>query len=225
MTARENVLRLYHRCAYESVPVYFVLCPALEREFHRRHPHARDYLEHFQFPMRVITDPGFPWIAEVPGFVPPRRWDYALYYDPPIAPGARMDIWGIAHEPGGAAAQHMTHMRHPLEAHGQAWSSCKSYPWPEFDEADWSFVPPRSRGDPGPRAGGPSMDGMHHLGDGLVPAADGPVDARHGRGGRKGGVSAGQDHRSGLFPRRPLCRGRGRTFWPGRRPGHAVARS
>jgi hypothetical protein len=29
--------------------------------------------EHFRFPMRLITDPGFPWIAEIPGFVPQRR--------------------------------------------------------------------------------------------------------------------------------------------------------
>jgi len=49
--------------------------------------------------MRLITDPGFPWIAEIPGFVPARHWDDDRYYDPPIAPGARRDIWGIAHEP------------------------------------------------------------------------------------------------------------------------------
>ena len=100
----------------EAAAVHFMLCPSLEREFQRRYPQAADYREHFQFPMRLITDPGFPWVAEIPGFVPARQWDYATYYDPPIAPGARMDIWGIAHEPGGAAAHHMTHMRHPLGA-------------------------------------------------------------------------------------------------------------
>lgn len=140
MTPRENLLKLYRRQGYEQAPVFFHLCPELERQFRERYPHAADFGEHFQFPLREITDPGFPWIAEMPDFVPPRKWNYALYNDPPIAPGARMDIWGTAHEPGGAAAKHMTHMRHPLERL-DSLEQFQSYPWPEFDKADWSYLP------------------------------------------------------------------------------------
>ena len=140
MTPRQNLLSLYRRHGLETAPVCFNLCPHLERQFHERYPEAADYAECFQFPMRLVTDPGFPWIAESPGFVPARRWDYDLYYDPPIASGARMDIWGIAHEPGGAAAKHMTHMRHPLERL-DSLEQLQAYPWPEFDKADWSFLP------------------------------------------------------------------------------------
>ncbi len=136
---RENLLRLYRRQGCEAAPVQFTLCPALECRFHERYPDAADYREHFQFPMRLITDPGFPWIAEVPGFVPERQWNYALYYDPPIAAGARMDIWGTAHEPGGAASHHMTQMRHPLERL-TSLEQLQAYPWPDFHAADWSFV-------------------------------------------------------------------------------------
>ena len=50
-----------------------------------------------------------------------------------------MDIWGIAHEPGGAAAKHMTHMRHPLERM-ESLDQLQSYPWPEFAKADWSYL-------------------------------------------------------------------------------------
>jgi uroporphyrinogen decarboxylase len=50
-----------------------------------------------------------------------------------------MDIWGIAHEPGGAAARHMTHMRHPLERL-ESLDQFLAYPWPEFEKADWSFL-------------------------------------------------------------------------------------
>ena len=114
MNPRENLLSLYRRKGCEQAPVCFNLCPSLENEFKERHP-GQDYADYFQFPMRLITDPGFPWIAEMPDFVPTRKWDYGKYYNPPIAPGARMDIWGVAHEPGGATAKHMTHMRHPLE--------------------------------------------------------------------------------------------------------------
>jgi hypothetical protein len=140
MTPRENLLNLYRRRGAETAPVYFNLCPHLEAEFRRRCPGATSYAEHFQFPMRLITDPGFPWIAEVPGFVPARQWDFARYYDPPIAPGARLDIWGIAHEPGGPEAKHMTHMRHPLERM-DSLEQLQAYPWPDFAKADWSFLP------------------------------------------------------------------------------------
>ena len=140
MTPREDLLNLYRRRGYQRAPVCFHLCPALERQFREHYPDAADYREYFQFPMRLITDPGFPWIAEIPDFVPARSWDYSRYYDPPIVPGARMDIWGIAHEPGGAAAKHMTHMRHPLER-VESLEQLQSYPWPEFDQADWSFLP------------------------------------------------------------------------------------
>ncbi|OHB82627.1 MAG: hypothetical protein A2V98_22025 [Planctomycetes bacterium RBG_16_64_12] len=139
MTPRQNLLVLYRRSGSESAPVCFHLCPDLQHQFQERYPYAADYQEQFEFPMRLITDPGFPWIAEIPDFVPARHWDYGLYYDPPVAPGARMDIWGIAHEPGGAAAKHMTHMRHPLERL-DSLEQFQAYPWPEFDKADWSFL-------------------------------------------------------------------------------------
>jgi uroporphyrinogen decarboxylase len=141
MDPRENLISLYRRQGFERAPVQFVLCPALELEFERRYPDQGSYDEVFGFPMRVITDPGFPWIAETPEFVPQREWDYARYYDPPIAEGARMDIWGVAHEPGGASAHHMTHMRHPLERlHSLA--EFEAYPWPEFERANWSDLGP-----------------------------------------------------------------------------------
>ncbi len=139
MTKRENLLSLYRRQGFEEAPVCFNLCPELERQFHERYPGQKDYREVFGFPMRLITDPGFPWIAEIPGFVPARKWDYSAYYDPPIAAGARLDIWGVAHEPGGAAAKHMTHMRHPLERMSSV-EELRAYPWPEFERADWSFA-------------------------------------------------------------------------------------
>ena len=139
VTPRENLLSLYRRQGFESAPVYFVLCPELEAEFLRRYPNAGSYAEHFEFPVRVITDPGFPWIPEKPGFVPERTWDYGRYYDPPVAVGARMDVWGVAHEPGGKSAHHMTHMRHPLE-HLDSLEQLQAYPWPDFEQADWSFL-------------------------------------------------------------------------------------
>jgi len=139
MTPRENLLSLYRRTGFEYAPVHFHLCPELEETFRRKYPDQGEYADVFEFPMQVITDPGFPWIAEIDGFVPQRTWDVDLYYDPPIADGARMDIWGIAHEPGSAAAHHMTQMRHPLERL-DSLEQLQAYPWPDFERADWSFL-------------------------------------------------------------------------------------
>lgn len=139
MTPRENLLSLYRRTGFECAPVHFNLCPALEETFRQKYPGQREYAEVFQFPMQVITDPAFPWIEEIEGFVPQRTWDYDLYYDPPIADDARVDIWGIAHEPGGDACHHMTLMRHPLEKL-DSLEQLQAYPWPDFEKADWSFL-------------------------------------------------------------------------------------
>lgn len=142
ISQRDNLLSLYRREGYERAPVHFVLCPALEGHFRRVHAGGQAYEVVFDFPMRVITDPGFPWISEKEGFVPARQWDYERYYDPPMAKGTRLDIWGIAHEPGGPSAHHMTHMRHPLE-HLNTLQEFESYPWPDFEKADWTFLKPQ----------------------------------------------------------------------------------
>ena len=139
MTPRENLLSLYRRSGFESAPVHFHLCPELEKTFERNYPNQGSYADVFEFPMGVIADPGFPWVAEAPGFVPDRNWDCDLYYDPPIADGARMDIWGVAHEPGGEEAHHMTRMRNPLERLDSI-EQLQDYPWPDFAAADWSYL-------------------------------------------------------------------------------------
>jgi len=139
MTPRENLLSLYRRNGFDSAPVHFNLCPELEKTFRNKYPDQSEYAEFFEIPVQMITDPGFPWIAEIEGFVPKRTWDYSLYYDPPIADGARMDIWGVAHEPGSEAAHHMTRMRHPLEKL-ESLEQLEAYPWPDFERADWSYL-------------------------------------------------------------------------------------
>ena len=141
MTPRENLLSIYKRQGYEKAPVHMQLCPSLEAEFQKRYPDQGPYSRVFDFPMRIMTDPGFPWIAEIPGFVPQRQWDWDLYYDPPFAPDSRIDIWGTAHEPGGEDCHHMTNMRHPLERL-DSLEQLRAYPWPEFDQADWSYLKP-----------------------------------------------------------------------------------
>jgi uroporphyrinogen decarboxylase len=139
MTPRENLLSLYRKQGCNQMPVSFVLCPALEGEFKRRYPHAESSADEFKFPFRLMMDPAFPWISEIPGFVPKREWHKERYFNTPLHPQARIDIWGVAHEPGSASAKHMTHMRHPLQRF-QTLEEFQAYPWPEFEKSDWSYL-------------------------------------------------------------------------------------
>jgi len=141
MTPRENLINLYKRTGFECAPVYFVLCQSLQNEFEKRYGNTQSYQDYFKFPAKVISDPGFSWNEVRPDFVPAREFDWDKYYPTPLHPKARIDIWGIAHEPGSAACVHMTQMRHPLE-NLQALKEMEEYPWPDFYQSDFSVFKP-----------------------------------------------------------------------------------
>jgi uroporphyrinogen decarboxylase len=121
-SARENVISLYRRHGYEQVPVQFNLCPALVAEYGRRYGQARSYDEHFGFDIRGV---GYGSVCAMP-FVP-ERW----FPGETFKPGTRFSDWGVGHEPGSAAARHMTRMLHPL-ASALTRSDLAAYPFPDF---------------------------------------------------------------------------------------------
>ena len=137
MNHRENLISLYKRNGFEKIPVYFVLCPTLQDEFKKRYGPGNTYQEYFALPAKVISDPGFSWNEITEGFVPKRNFDWAKYYPVPVKPGTRIDIWGVAHEPGGPGCVHMTLMRHPLE-NVQTLKEMEEYPWPDFYKSDFT---------------------------------------------------------------------------------------
>ena len=118
-----------------------MLCPLLEEEFKKRFNTEASYRDFFNFPVKIISDPGFSWNEVLQGFVPERHFDWDKYYSTPIKEGARVDIWGIAHEPGSEDAKHMTNMRHPLE-NMQSLKEMEDYPWPDFFKSDFSVFKP-----------------------------------------------------------------------------------
>lgn len=139
MNPLNNLTSLYRRDGYDHHPVFMVLTPFQQKRLETHFPDIRRVEEAFDFPLRVITDPAFPWIEEIPDFVPAREYDWGRYYPTPIAKKSRIDIWKIAHEPGGKAAHHMTHMRHPLETL-RTLKDLENYPWPDFKKSDWSYL-------------------------------------------------------------------------------------
>lgn len=127
MTERENFFSIIKRTGYERIPVMYSFCPYLKEtcdqkveELYRETGFTRD-------PMFYAKD------------LPVKDTDtekFRKYYDD-LKEGATIDIFGVANEPGSAAAMHMTHMRHPLEKM-ETMEELEAYPFPEFvwDEED-----------------------------------------------------------------------------------------
>lgn len=121
-TARDNVHSLYARRGYERVPVQFSLCPSLVEEYNRRHGAALPYWEHFAFDVQGVGYGCFrtrPFVQE--------RW----FPGETFKPGTGFSDWGVGHEPGSAAAKHMTRMLHPL-ASATSRADLDEYPFPDY---------------------------------------------------------------------------------------------
>ena len=120
MTHRENYLAIARRQEYEYMPVHFSMCPSLQKRF-------AQYLE--EHPMFIPEGPGMVGALPMQCAAPE---DFSIYYrGKPLAPGGTVDGWGVGHEPGSAAAFHMTHMRNPME-HFDSEEQILSYPFPVF---------------------------------------------------------------------------------------------
>ncbi len=115
MSAKNNFLSLYRREGYNQVPVGFILCPALEAEFKKRYPQAKSYQDHFNFPYRIVSDPGFAWNFDNLDMIPDRKnIDWHKYYPEGFKYDVKFDGWGVAHETS-PNSMHMTKMHHPLK--------------------------------------------------------------------------------------------------------------
>ena len=124
MNPRENVMALLRREPYEWVPVDLQLCPSLEEEYRRRTGAAVSYQDYFRLPWAGIGD--IPMSKKDEQYLP---------YHPGLKAGSYIDLWGVAHEPGSAAAKHMTYMRCPLKGI-DSLSEVRAYPLPDYAAGD-----------------------------------------------------------------------------------------
>ncbi len=122
MNQRDNLLSLLRRQGFQEVPVEFQLCPALVEEYERRVGKGIDYADYFEFPTGNIEG-----LKSVNHCIE----QYLPYYSNGLNPGTHIDTWGVAHEPGSAAAMHMTRMLHPLEK-AQNIEEIIAYPFPDY---------------------------------------------------------------------------------------------
>lgn len=142
MTARENLLSLYRRQGYEKAPVGLHFCPSLVKKFKALHPKEDSYLEFFEAPYRIIYDPGFAWNIDDTSIIPKRDIDWNTFYPEGFRNDVKFDLWGVAHESGGEAAQHMTQMHHPMKDY-MSVDEIANYPWPDFKGIDFSYLTPQ----------------------------------------------------------------------------------
>jgi uroporphyrinogen decarboxylase len=133
MTPRENVLSLFRRTGYEFAPVGFSMCPTLWDAYKKKAGEV-PLEEYFEY------DRGFAF-AGVPGLGVKDRGaiDWGAYFPGGVKEGTTFNEYGVAHEPGSAAAFHLKYMRHPM-AGFDSLSQMQDYPWPELDTGNTAAI-------------------------------------------------------------------------------------
>lgn len=129
MNKRENLLSLLRRDGYEYAPVSFNFCPSLVQEYNKQTNSKKSYNDYFNMPWHCIDDGKL---------INHNTEKYRSYYSFELKEGTIIDDWGVAHEPGGEAAMHMTYMRHPMKELTTI-EEINAYPLPDFENADYSF--------------------------------------------------------------------------------------
>jgi uroporphyrinogen decarboxylase len=120
MNQRENLLSLLKREGFEYIPPQFSLCPHLVDVFRQKTGESRPYEGYF----------AMPW-SSIPDIVLPDTTGNFLPWYGKLKKGTYIDVWGVAHEPGSAAAMHMTRMIHPLKGVDDL-GKIKDFPFPSF---------------------------------------------------------------------------------------------
>ncbi|MBW8036397.1 MAG: hypothetical protein FVQ79_12410, partial [Planctomycetes bacterium] len=85
MNARENLLSIFRRQGFESVPVQFYLCPSLCETFKQQTGSEVAWQDYFQLPMREVE---FPKVSAQDSI------DWAQYYPGGLKDGVFFDEWG-----------------------------------------------------------------------------------------------------------------------------------
>ena len=124
MTNRENYLSIARRTGYDYMPVNFSMCPSLKARYD-------DYVREHELKLPI----GEASVRGLPVDCAPREVFLERYYkNKNCKPGTHIDAWGVAHEPGSAAAYHMTYMHPPMEDFDSV-EQILAYPFPVFRDA------------------------------------------------------------------------------------------
>ncbi|MBE6614081.1 MAG: hypothetical protein E7631_02070 [Ruminococcaceae bacterium] len=120
MTNRENYISIARRTGYEYMPVQFHMCPSLQEKY-----------EAWRRENDLTLPLGERNVGDLPAVCADRETFLAYYKGKDFRPGTHIDGWGVAHEPGSAAAYHMTYMHHPM-ADFDSVEQILAYPMPQY---------------------------------------------------------------------------------------------
>lgn len=123
MTNIENYLSIAKRTGIEKAPIDFSLCASLQKQFDEYR--AKHDFE-LEFSHVHVCD------------IEPEPIDIAVFsefYDYAFKEGTVIDNCGVAHEPGSAAAFHMTKMHHPMNNFDSV-EQILAYPFLDYSKAD-----------------------------------------------------------------------------------------
>lgn len=123
MTNIENYLSIAKRQGYDRMPADFNMCPVLKEKF-------RLYCEETGFSFK-------PSVVNIPDLKPKIASSdtYLKYYNHNFKEGTTIDKYGVAHEPGSAAAFHMTKMYSPMNSFDSI-EQVMEYPLPDYRNSD-----------------------------------------------------------------------------------------
>ncbi|MBQ9116314.1 MAG: hypothetical protein IJY04_04775 [Clostridia bacterium] len=123
MTNIENYRSIAKRTGFEWMPIHFSMCPSLKAKFDQ-------YVKETGFDARQAC-------VNVPDLRPicADRETFMRYHGREFKPGTTIDGYGVAHEPGSAAAFHMTKMYFPMERL-ESPEEVMAYPLPDYRNAD-----------------------------------------------------------------------------------------
>lgn len=119
MTNIENYYAIAHRKGIQKVPIDFSMCPSLREKFVA---YQKETGFSFKMSVSMIYD------------APAKRADtetFLKYHNRTFKEGTHIDHYGVAHEPGSAAAFHMKKMYSPMTDFDSE-EQVLSYPLPEY---------------------------------------------------------------------------------------------
>ena len=128
MTDRENFFALVRRQGYERVPYGYQMCPAIQEKFDIW---CRE--NHFEPRVTMARLPGVPYKPFDPHVYDP------YYAGHTFKPGTVIDETGVAHEPGSAAAFHMTKMYYPMQKL-ETVEEIEAYPFLNYEGVDLTHL-------------------------------------------------------------------------------------
>lgn len=123
MNVLENYRSIAKRTGYEKMPPYFQMCPSLKARF-----------EDYAVKHDIIVPKTIAYMPEMQPKVADTE-TFLGYYDHGFKEGTKIDMYGVAHEPGSEYAYHMTRMYHPMDSFDSV-EQIEAYPLPDFSGAD-----------------------------------------------------------------------------------------